>query len=286
MTFLATLIASGAFLGGLNLGLFESMTILEDSIIDISNSVITLHIRNTGLSDIQITELTFVNMEFTIRPSDLNPIYLPRGAESYLQINYAEERFSLHDKLDSIGEHYNWERDDGHYTSIVGATPLTFHNGSTYSVTFHTNSLFHHSFPLEARLTSEESLELFKQFTFKTDSYVDITLYLNNTGATACYIYTIQIVNVTFRFRPALAVWIAEGEYPHYSPDLIITISSAHDKGFGYKIYEGSWMHQYEITAEPTPTISMFQENETYKLTFLTMGNKYYVFNTTIIRSP
>ena len=110
ITFLVVLIGSGIFLGGVHVGLVESMSLAEDSLIDISNGVIAIHVRNTGLSDIKITEVTVggitFNMSHYIRYFSLN---LAIGTDAYLIIHYVKRAFIWSKKPLSLKKMLSWE---------------------------------------------------------------------------------------------------------------------------------------------------------------------------------
>ena len=274
ITFLVVLAGSGSFLGGLHMGLVESMSLADDSLLDISNCVVALHVRNTGLSDIEIAEVTVGDITFD------TPYYIPLvlaiGTEAHLIFNYVKETFIWSETPLSIEEVLS--RDTGGYTSDVKATPLTFQNGSMHPVTFHTQGLFQHAFSLKAEVTSEEGLDITEFIDYEADQFVEFEFYLNNTGASQCYIHEIQIGDVTFRVKPPFPVTLPEHprdiwDYPHIR--IIVP-----EEGFSPTIRGSSWWHG-EVTAEPTPNMLMFQENETYEVTFWTMTNNY-TFNITI----
>lgn len=275
IAFLVVLIASGSFFGGLRIGLFESISLAEASLIDISHSVVALHVRNTGLSPIRIAKVTVNDIDFNIG-STYVPLYLAMGADVYLIVQYVRETFlwDLTPDKPMKEEYYDETR---RYSSDIEPTPLTFQNGSTYSVTFHTYGLMQHSFPLKAELTGEEELQIWKAFGTKTNLYVDIRLYLNNTGTSPCCIYTIQIGDVLFQFKPPIVIspWPATSEY---SPHVEIHIQ---DWGAYYDAH-GTWPWSGELIAEPTPTVSMFPENETYGISVWTMADNHYTTNVTI----
>ncbi|NIQ05710.1 MAG: hypothetical protein GWO20_08290, partial [Candidatus Korarchaeota archaeon] len=66
IVFLVVLVGSGSFLGSVRVGFVESMVLEDDSLIDVSNSLISLHVRNRGLSDIEILEVTVGEVSFNI----------------------------------------------------------------------------------------------------------------------------------------------------------------------------------------------------------------------------
>jgi hypothetical protein len=275
MAFLVVLIALGSFFGGLRVGLLESISLAEDSLIDISHSVVALHIRNTGLSPIRIAKVTVSDIDFNADSTNF-PLYLAIGAEAYLIVQYVRETFLWDRTIDKPmkEEYYDETR---RYSSDTGPTPLTFQNGSVYSVTFHTYGLMHHTFPLKAELTGEERLNVWRAFGKKTNLYVDVRLFLNNTGTSPCCIYTIRIGDVLFQLKPPMVIspWPATSEY---SPQVIIHIQ---DWGAYYDAY-GTWPWSGELIAEPAPTVSMFPENETYGISVWTMADNHYTTNVTI----
>ena len=279
IAFLAILIVSGTFFGGLRMGLIESMSLAEASLIDISHSVVALHIRNTGLSPVRIAKVTVNDIDFNIGSTNF-PLYLAMGAEAYLIVRYARETFLWDRTPDKpMRDEYRWATSLGfrRYTSDTGPTPLTFQNGSVYSVTFHTYGLMQHTFPLKAELTGEERLNVWRAFGEKTNLYVDVCLFFNNTGTSPCCIYAIRIGDVLFQLKPPIVIspWPATSEY---SPQVIIHIQ---DWGAYYDAY-GTWPWSGELIAEPSPTVSMFLENETHEITVWTMANNNYTTNITI----
>jgi hypothetical protein len=275
---------SGAFTGGLYGKLFESMTLSENSVFDISNCAMIFWLRNTGLTDLKILGICVSNITYTLTwpPYVSSYVLLPRGGETaLLVVHYAREMFQWIRQPPSefkIETHLN----SGYVQSLSSdqnPTPVTFTDGERYQVTFHTQSVLQHSFWVEAKPTSKEELSASAHSYFhgnETKGAIQTFIRFNNTGTSHCYIYNISIGDVTFQFTPPMFIEPTPPLSEFYNLKEI-GVDFGTYAGIGYT---GSFYGI--ITATPTPTLSMFKVDNTYEVTIWTMTNNYCTTNVTI----
>lgn len=285
--FLIVLGVSGVFTVGLYGKLFESMTLLEDSVIDISNCAMIFRLQNTGLTDLKILRICVSNITYTLDwPDDRSSYLLLRGESVLLVVHYAREKFQWIRRPPSEFEieTYLWSGYIRGLSSDHNPTPVTFLDGKKYQVTFHTQSVLQHSFWVEAEITSKEELTVSRARSYfygnETKGAIQTFIRLNNTGISHCYIYNIRISDITFQFTPPMFIEPTPPVSEFYRLKEI---------GVDFGTYEGigyTGSYYGRITATPTPTLSMFKVGNTYKVTIWTMTNNYYVTNFTITERP
>lgn len=276
VTFLATLLILGIFAGGLCTGLFESVTLLEDSFIDLSNCAAILHIQNTGLTNVELSRIKIGDI--TCDTSSQRWLAtLSRGAAKYLVIHYAHRRFQWWDEQ-SFYAYEDSYRASGAYQTDVEVAPFTFQNGSEYLVTLSTKGFLKHSFRLEAKHTMEENVS-FQAHVVNVNrdgNYCvpDIHFEFNITSTSVCHIYYIKIGNYTLWFNPPqrITYW----SYYSFAIHLSSSLWRYPPKGF-----ETSGLPS-EITSTPSITSSSFRVGETYNIIMRTMTNNNYTTTITM----
>lgn len=279
--FLGILIASGALLGGTYGKLYESMKLLADSKIDMSHCTMIFHIRNTGLTTVDIQKVSVGNITFTLRASRYYHRSLPRGTSGHLMIYYGAGTW----ELISSEEEYQGPRPELYPWRAVAdkrVTPITFQNRSKYPVTFHTLGPLKHNFLVEAELTSTENLVISaRSHLHETeDPQIDFLLFFNNTETVRGYVYSTQIGNVTLQFSPPLPVLPSSSYWYNKYRELDVIVhetSPLHYYFYGLPTWDG------KITATPEPRTSMFTLNKTYEITAWTMTNNHYTLNVTVV---
>ena len=148
-------------------------------------------------------------------------------------------------------------------------SPSTFHNGSDYQVVFTTNGILKHSFQVETKLILDEKLNV-KAIRWLKENSAEIWVRLNNTGNYYSYVYTIQIANVTFYFKPPIRV-------PPSAWREMRLIFAGGEGLFGWGV------HYYgNVYATPPPELSMLEIGMTYNVSVRTMTNNLYNTNITI----
>jgi len=275
---------SGAFTGGLYGKLFESVTLSEDSVIDISNCAMIFWLRNTGLTDLKILGICVSNITYTLTwpPYVSSYVLLPRGGETaLLVVHYAREMFQWIRQPPSefkvetyLNSGYVKSLSSGH-----NPTPVTFTDGKKYQVTFHTQSMLQHSFWVEAKPTSMEELSASARSYFydnEAGGFIQTCIRFNNTGTSPCYIYNIRIENTTVQFTPPMFIEPTSPLSEFYRlKEISVSFHTSGSIG-----YTGD--HHGKITVIPTPTPSMFKVGNTYEVTIWTMTNNYCTTNVTI----
>jgi hypothetical protein len=272
--FLATLVVSSGFTIGVYAGLFNSMILLDDSWVDISHSAIIFHLKNNGFIYWTIKEVKVSNITFTLKYSGSLKENLQAGDTAYLIVYYCENIFQWIPS--TYAARINWDPADPFspwYPMDISCpakgeiSPSTFQNESTYRVVFTTNGVLKHSFAVEAKFTLDEKLNITARKWLSENSR-EIWVRFNNTGEYYSYIYTIQVANVTFYFKPPMKV----------PPCGEMRLFFAGGEGlFGWGA------HYYgNVYATPTPKFPMLEVGTTYEILVRTMTNNLYITNVTI----
>lgn len=270
--FLATLVASTGFTFGLYAGLFESMILLDDSWIDISHSAMICHLKNNGFIDWTVKAVNVNNITFTLEyPYYFSKERVQAGDTAYLIIYYGDDVFrwipSTRATRISWEDLDPWLVHDWSCPFNGEISPSTFQNGSSYQVVFTTNGVLKHSFAVEAKFTLDEKLNVTARKWLSENSR-EIWVRFNNTGEYYSYIYTIQVANVTFYFKPPIKI----------PPCREMRLIFAGGEGlFGWGV------HYYgNVYATPTPEFPMLEVGTTYEILVRTMTNNLYITNVTI----
>lgn len=273
--FLAALVASTGFTFGLYAGLFESMILLDDSWIDRSHSAMIFHLKNNGFIDWTVNAVNVNNITFTLEyPHYVSKGRVQAGDTAYLIIYYSDDVFrwipSTRATVISWKDSDPWFVHDWSCPFNGEISPSTFQNGSSYQVAFTTNSVLKHSFAVEAKCTLDEKLNITARRLGLSESLRDIGVRFNNTGEYYSYVYTIQIANVTFYFKPPINV-------PASSCREMRLIFAGGEGLFGWGV------HYYgNVYATPTPKFSMLKVGTTYEILVRTMTNNLYITNITV----
>lgn len=278
--FLVILVTSAGFMISVYAGIFESMVLLDDSWLDVSHSAFIFHLKNNGLTDWRIKEVETDNIAFTFSyPSTNLRENLDAGDTSYLVIYYSESIFQW--IISAYGVSINWDSAQPFHPSYPmdwscstrgEISPATFQNGSTYKVSFVTDGVLRHSFNVKAKSTLDEELKVTARKWFREipSPAKEIWVQLNNTGDYYSYVYTIQVANVTFLFKPPIKVSPSSWE------EMRLFFSDGEDS-FGWSVnYYGN------IYATPTPAFSMLKIGTSYDVLVRTMTNNLYTTNITI----
>ena len=275
--FLATLVVSSGFTISVYAGLFNSMILLDDSWIDISHSAIIFHLKNNGFIDWAIKEVKVSNITFTLKyPRFSLKENLQAGDTAYLIVYYCENIFQWIPSTYAARINWNpadpfspWWPMDISCPAKGEISPSTFQNESTYRVVFTTNGVLRHSFAVKAKFTLDEKLNVTARKWLSENSR-EIWVRFNNTGEYYSYIYTIQVANATFYFKPPIKV-------PPSSWREMRLIFAGGEGLFGWCV------HYYgNVYATPTPKFSMLKVGTTYEILVRTMANNLYITDVTI----
>jgi hypothetical protein len=270
VVFLAVSVVSAGFTIGLYSGLLESVTLLDDSYIDVSRSQAILHLQNNGLTDFTVHEFKLGNVSFTFEYRPFSANRLSRGESRYFVIYFVGKSLA-------VDETQQGRMGGGWLHLLVNEelTPSTFQDGVSYPVVLTTSGLLRHRFDIEARHTLDEELDL-EAYATRFESQATIVIRINNTGSYYSYIYSIEVAGVTFICEPPATV-TPQGWW--YDPPFnVLYLSFPKEPGLS----SSSNMGVGEIYATPTPQLSMLVEGETYEILVRTMADKLYTTNVTV----
>jgi hypothetical protein len=212
--FLGILIFVSIFTFLLYAGAIESVTLLNDSYIDISRCALILHLKNTGLPYWAVNQIRIANMTFSLKfPSGTTfNDRLHSGEIAYLVVYYVEGlwRWITQDYIARNNMNFTnlldpWKAIDGSDVfswscdTIGRAYPNTFATGSNYQVTFDTG--VKHTFEIEAKTSFIETLKVGGKITPSThpEDYDSLAwVMFNNSGTYFSYVYTFTIADVVF----------------------------------------------------------------------------------------
>lgn len=277
--FLVALVISAGFTVSLYAGLFESVTVLDASWIDISHSAMILHLKNTGLTDWIIKDIDFGNVAFTLEYPRVYAYVVQPWDTAYLIVYYCENRYEWISSTraastgwDPSDPFASWWPSSAHLTFLAqgGISPSTFQNGSSYEAILTANGILKHRFDIEAKFTLDEELKI-TAYRRLMENFVEFTVRLNNTGDYDSYIYTMQIANVTFYFKPPMRIRPSDWR----TGEIYVYVHSA---GF----YGGGFDYYGNVSANVTLNLSMFETGTTYDISVRTMTNNLYITNVTL----
>lgn len=261
VAFLCVTVFVSGFTFGIFAGLFESIVLLPDSMIDLSRSLVSLHIQNNGLTDLTINEVDVEDIKFVLEFPGAVDKYLQPGGSAYLTLDYIYSTFDWPTFLNRVDE-------TGDCEINKEFSPTTFQPHSVYNVALITNGVIKHSFQVEAKLTSDENLTISPRiWHFQDGAQLDVKF---NTTQNWVFVYSIQMVNITFYFKPP------NGISKYEEDELFINFASA-----AYFYWE-CWGYSGNLNATLTPTYSMLQAGKTYDIVVTTMTNTTYTTNVTI----
>ena len=267
------IIAPASFTAGLNYGIFDSITLLEDSVIDLSHCTAWLNIKNNGLTDVQISKIEIGNLICNVSKqySYLWRKNLKRGKTATLGIYYARRSFQWGAIL-GRNPPYGAYR----FGSSLEITPTTFTEGK-YPVVIHTDGIIAYRFEIEARLSRPEEIYGFQAKIYNLgeerigdQNYClpDIEFRFEMVPLSVAFIYSVAIGNLTIKFSPPILVQ----RYEFYN-DFDLRL-------FTDRIY----VNGSPTTAIPSQPLNMpiFRVGETYNVTVRTMVNNNYTTSITM----
>lgn len=281
--FLSILVFLAAFATILNVGAFESMSLMNDSWIDTSHCAMIFHVRNTGLTRWHILQVQVNNVTFSINPFSSGQIseYVERLNDAYLLFYYCDGIFQWIPSNYAASIHWDatnpfdpaFPEDELKYAVNSQIIPSTFMADSTYQVTFCTGSVITHTFEVQAKATLNERLNIQGYSSASNDSG-NVYIVFNNTGSYYSYIYTFQINNITFRMNHFLQV-PPSTQYP------ITLLLDLNQKGLvGY----GSW-RGLRIYPDGNFTSTALERETPVNVTVMTIANNLFTGQLKVVNS-
>lgn len=272
--FLLIIFPSG-IAAGLHNGLFDSIKLSGDSVIDLYYCTAWLNIINNGLTDVHISRVEIGDLicDLSYQYSFLWMWDLKRGEDVSLAIFYAHETYLWGGTL---GRDTPYDAGTG-FSSNLEITPTTFREGK-YPVVVYTDGMTPYRFEVEARFSRSEEIYGFNASIINLgkgrvgdqnyclpDIWFNFDMALNSKA----YIYSVDIGNLTIKLDPPLLV-----------PD--------------YGLYRdfSLYLNPYHITiygpstdAIPSQQLDLpiFRVGETYNVIVRTMANHNYTKLITMI---
>ena len=274
------------FTAGLSLGAFDSITMLNGSIIDTTSCTAWLLIKNNGPTNCEITKVQIGGLVCNL--SSTGAPILHSGETWALSICYDQGCYQIYDNPGS----YVWSQfhpgPNGFGSPFelnMNVTPTTL-TGGNYPVTIYTDRVTCHKFEVEAEPAEPEQINRIQVGVFNlhegivnghnVTTSLDLFVIVNMTSASVACIYSMQIQNVTIRFDPPIFVPTVP-ENMQFS--FILSFDSA------WMGVQSESLLQPTIAAIPSRPIdsSFFVYGQEYNVTFRTMTNNNYTAILTII---
>jgi hypothetical protein len=214
VVFLSAFVLLATFALTLNVGAFESMSLMNDSWIDISHCAMIFHLGNTGLTRWHILQVQVGNVTFSINPFSSGQIseYVESSNDAYLLLYYCHgvwqwipPNYAASIQWDATNPFNPTFPEELKYSVNSQIVPSTYIANSTYQVTFYTGSAITHTFEVQATATLNEQLSI-QGSSSAINNSAHVSIKLNNSGRYYSYIYRFQINNVTFRMDHFLMV--------------------------------------------------------------------------------
>jgi hypothetical protein len=261
---------------GLRLGVFDSIKLSDDSVIDLYYCTAWFNITNVGLTDVKIVKIAVGDLicPLTIQYAELVAPNIKRGESMWLSIYYAHESFFFGGRLGLDTP----EDAPVEFHSNLEVTPTTFTPGK-YPVTVYTDKMIPHKFEVEARFSKTEEIQGLQARVYNLgDSRIgvpgyclpDIAFTLKMSQYSIAYIYSIDIGNLILKLTPPMI--LKEHNYFDYF-SLVLDINYIWVNGHG------------SPKAIPNQLLStpIFKVGETYLVTIRTMANNNYTTTITMI---
>lgn len=262
------IIIPAAFSASLNYGILDSLTLLNDSVIDLSSCTAMLHLRNNGLTEMQVLSVEIGKLLCNVSSYPWLGIIKP-GESEILHIYYAYRQFVW--GLDRFSQYPSGPQ----YDSNLEISPTTFEEGKI-PVVIHTDGVLSYRFEVEAKFSNPEEICGFQVeiFNLHNESDVsqncylpDMTFTFNMSQQSIALIHSLEIGNLTLQLIPPPIVCEPE-PYNYFA----ISLSSSY----------GVWVNAFpsESTrvaiANQALDVPIFKLGETYNLTVRTMANNNY----------
>jgi len=269
------IIFSSGIAAGLHNGIFDSIKLSGDSVIDLYYCTAWFNIINNGLTDVHISKIEIGNLTCDLSYQNSFLWDLKRGENASLALYYAHERY-LWGAI--LGRHIPYNTIGTGFSSNLEITPTTFREGK-YSVVIYTDSITPYRFEVEAIFSRSEEIYGFNASIINLgngrvgdqdyclpDIWFNFDMALNSKA----YIYSVDIGNVTITLDPPLLI----GGYDPL-------------KDFSLYLYP-NFIEIYGLSDHATPSVPLnmpvFRVGETYNVTIRTMANNKYMTSITMIK--
>lgn len=261
------IILPAAFGVSLNYGMLDSVTLLDDSIIDLSYCTAMLHIKNNGLTEVRISSVEIGELHCNVSYPLLGTI--KPGENETLHIYYAYRQFMWGSDGLSPGP------SGLEYDSNLPISPTTFREGK-YPVIIHTDGVLSYKFEIEAKFSKPEEIygfqvnifNLHKESDYSLNCYLpDMALIFNMSQGAVALVYSVEIGNLTLQL---VAPPMVQGY--EYCNDFYVFLT------YNYCIWVSGWPPWLTEGAIPNQPINVpiFKIGETYNVTVRTMANNNY----------
>jgi hypothetical protein len=269
---LALIVITPAFTVCLASGVFDSLTMSNDSYIDLYRCTVFLYVQNVGFKDVAITNVTVGNLVWVFSGSDI-----ARGENMTLTLVYAHP-----DILIYWLEPENIIYDGPYCLNGTGVDPTTFQEGKIYGVKIQTDGPTF-TFQVKATYLSREDIQginakvgYMDNQTEGNETYCLPEMYVqfNTTSWSFVFIHSITVGPLTLTFEQPILVVVdpSNGHYGYLDLDF-------YGPPYGqYRALVPEIWPNGEIvsaTANQPLTSPVFSLGKTYSLTVCTMENNY-----------
>jgi hypothetical protein len=279
------------FTVGLYGQVFETMTLAEDSRIDLSRCTMVFHIKHWGLTEWNVKKVRVQNITFSF-DTNVPRVVDNRADDVYLTINYARGVYHwlTPSYLNSLGLNTSELFDInpltlGLYRCSIDKTinPSTLNANMTCDVTFDIGSIFTHTFQVQTRQTLNETIDIKYVFYHRYigDNSIQVEGFLNNTGSYTSYIHSIDINNITFYSTPTAS--IVPSSYDHSMIWFSIGINTAGIDQTGLTTIQTSIIDDNilsisycKLDPKQNVTSGIFQEGAPITFVVRTLGNTMF----------
>jgi hypothetical protein len=289
-TILALLIITPGFTICLTGGVFNSITLSNDSFIDLSHCTVFLDIHNIGIKDVVITNVTVGHLVWTF-PS-LNSVWwnlkkLPRGQNTTLTLVYAHPYDGM------PGMYSNLIEPDGPYDlEGRGINPATFLEGEAYPVKVQTDGPITFGFQVEAKYLKHEEIRgiharaiFLHNRTEENESYCvpEIVVWFDMPATSLGFIHSITVGPLTLTFEQPILIprnnFGSTQQYTSIMIDYRVNASGQYS-AFVSDVWPSSVVEP--VLPNQPLTSPPFKIGETYSLTVQTMENNNYTATITM----
>lgn len=281
-------VVPAGFTASLNGGVLDSVTLLSDSVIDLSSCTAFLKIKNDGSTVFTISTIEIGGLVCDISwLARLGESTLGLGETMAFDVYYAHSGYESYAPSLSTGAEIDPNPYDAvvYFDSNIEITPTTFTEGKC-AVVLHSERLLAHRLEVEAKFVEPEEIEGVQTFVYNLHEErindQNFTLFgvdfnLNMTFPSVACIYSVDVGNLTIKFNPPIFVQGSSGSSDDYYSSFAL--------GFSRNEIFVNPHSARVITAIPSRPLDapIFTVGQTYKVSIRTMTNRNYTTSMTIM---
>lgn len=249
--------------GGVNSGLFDSVTMTSGSLLDLHRCVVYVTVKNNGLRDIKITRIEVAGI--IMRDYSPESGSLKRGQTYTFTINYLDPQVL-------------------HAGSRI--TPTTF-NEQKYPVIIHTEGVLTYRFEIQAGFSEHEQINSIRAKTVSlTETTIDgqdtvfpsLNVTFDAPPLTDILVYSVSVGNLTLTVDPPS--WV-RGVMVYSSPNFLYQLDLYYLNG--HYVADGVYEFPSVIPSQSLDS-PIFTAGQTCSVTVRTMENNNYTTSVTLVK--